>query len=238
MADVWFDNPPQLQGMETEQLQQLYSYLGIMSDKLNQALMNITIEQMAPETKQTIRYAAEVQPAEAERTTKELIIKTAQIVRTEMDEIRTTLERNIKAISDDYGELYETLQTQINTNAEGIQLRISEIKEVRDGLGEVQTKQNDLDNYIQVGVIGEEGGQNIYGVAIGQGSNLFATFSGNQLAFYQGGNTPVAYFSDNRFHITNGEITDSLTIGNHYWKKLNDGGLALIAGNRQSGGGN
>ena len=50
MADVFFDNPPILRGQAEEQLQQLYSYLGIISNQLNEALMTISIDQMTPET--------------------------------------------------------------------------------------------------------------------------------------------------------------------------------------------
>ena len=54
---TFFDNPPTLSGQERQQLEQLHRYLQTMSDKLNNALMTISIEQMTPETQQEIRRA-------------------------------------------------------------------------------------------------------------------------------------------------------------------------------------
>ena len=43
MAEVFFDNPPVLNGAEKEQILQLQRYLNAMSEKLNIALMDISI---------------------------------------------------------------------------------------------------------------------------------------------------------------------------------------------------
>ena len=49
MANVFFDGPPALAGSDEAKLQQLYSHLGILSNKLNEALMTISIEQLPAE---------------------------------------------------------------------------------------------------------------------------------------------------------------------------------------------
>ena len=228
----WFDNPPILQGAEAEQLQQLYSYLGIMSEKLNHALMSITIEQMTPETQVVIRNAAEGTSEKQLQTTKELIIKTAQVVRTEMEEIRSTLTQTIEAQSAEYGSLYSELENRVTANAEGITQMFSLTDTITNNVGELQADSTNWKRYIKVGVIGE----NMVGVSIGEDNRVYATFTESALTFYQGDiSSPIAYFANDTFYITQGEITNSLTIGNHYWKRLTDGGLALIAG---SSGGN
>ena len=98
MAETFFDAPPALAGSADAKLQQLYNHLGIMSNKLNEALMTISIEQLPEEVQRTVRAGSETEQAEAQDIVrlKSLIIKNAEIVRTEMDEIRTTLESTMR----------------------------------------------------------------------------------------------------------------------------------------------
>jgi len=56
-----------------------------------------------------------------------------------------------------------------------------------------------------------------------------ATFTKDKLSFYLN-ETEVAYFSNNTFFIDAGEIVSSLKMGNHTWKRLSGGALALVAG--------
>ena len=85
MAEVFFDNPPILIGSESDQLKQLQRYLNTVSDKLNSALMTITIEQMAPETQQVIREATGEKAQSKYEGLKTMIVKTAEVVRNEID---------------------------------------------------------------------------------------------------------------------------------------------------------
>lgn len=226
----FFDCPPILQGEAEEQLQQLYAYLGTVSDKLNSALMTITIEQMTPETQEAIRYAGGEKSDRNTATLKELIIKSANVVRTEMDEIRTQLERNITAVSDEYGELYENLRNDVDLNAEGLTQVFSSVTTITDEMGNVAERQQEIDSFIKVGRFTPPGeSDEVTGVAIGEGNDIYAAFTENELAFYMN-NTKVAYFSSNIFHIANGEITQTLKMGNHIWKIMSNGAFALIAG--------
>ena len=115
----FFDSPPILLGQESEQLRQIYGYLAAMSDKLNTALMTITIEQMAPETRETISKAAEGTEKQY-NSLKSMIVKTAEVVRHEMDEISTRLEDQYTALSDQFGTYERNLESTITATAEGI----------------------------------------------------------------------------------------------------------------------
>ena len=85
-----------------------------------------------------------------------------------------------------------------------------------------------------------ENGLPVTGIAIGDGhitnddgtidtGNQMATFTANKLSFYQNG-IELAYFANNTFHIDRGEVMKSMKMGNHTWKVLASGALALVAG--------
>lgn len=240
MANVFFDNPPTLSGEEAEQLQQLYRYLSTISDQLNTALMDITIEQLAPETKEIVTAGGGEALQKQETALKSLIIKTAQIVRTEMDEIKTTLQYQVNAISDQFGALNTQLTNKVNLTAEGLQQAFEYIEELTDYTDEDKSYKNRLNQYVNIGVVRYDDQNNpVIGIAIGENitnpdgsinqNNRLATFTVDRLSFYQGA-AEVAYFANNIFHISNGEITSTLKMGNHTWKRMADGALALIAG--------
>lgn len=242
MAEVFFDNPPVLEGSEKDQLLQLQRYLNTVSDKLNTALMTITIEQMAPETQAVIRSAAGEQTQSRFEGLKQMIVKTAEIVRHEMDEIRYHLEDNYEALSSEFGTFTENFTQNVTETAQGVlrefgyDARIDAIEETTGVL------EANLKSYIFMGVIGYEDGLPVTGIAIGNGEGAItnddgtlnsdyqtATFTANKLTFYQNG-IELAYFANNVFHIESGEVTSSMKMGNHFWKVLTNGALALIAG--------
>ena len=238
MANVMFDNPPILNGAEEAQLQQLYAYLSTMSTKLNEALMSITIEQMTPEARTEIREGSAQQRTQQEKTLKSLIVKTAEIVRTEMDEIRTTLNGQVQALSEQFGSFEQDMTATITATANGIlqdyhfEERIQGL-EATDAAGFIRK----INQYVFCGLVDSVNGK--YGIAIGENvtaadgtmnaAGRKATFTMDELAFYEG-DTKVAYMSNNTFNITNGEIKKTLKMGNHTWMKLSDGSLALLAG--------
>lgn len=244
MPDVFFDNPPVLQGTERTQLQQLYGYLGIMSQKLNDALMNITIEQMSDSTRQMIVRAEDNNTAKTEETLKALIVKSANIVRTEMDVIATQLQMQTQALSDQFGEYERTLDASIRATAEGV-LQDYHYEERVTGLeteaGTAEGFMRRTNQYIFSGLIDDT--TMTYGIAIGEGVTAYdaqgnpylnsnakcATFTMDRLSFWQG-NVELAYFSSGKFYITNGEILQTLRIGEFTWKKMADSSLALIKG--------
>lgn len=240
MAEVFFDNPPELQGRQEDQLRQLQRYLGAMSDKLNMALMSITIEQMTPEAKQAISGAQETGKKNYD-SLKTMIVKTAEVVRHEMDEISTRLEDNYTALSDKFGEYQRNLTGTITATANGI-LQDYHFEERITGLeSDTENFERRINQYIFSGLVDAVNGK--YGIAIGENVTAYdaqgnpylntarktATFTMDELAFWQG-ETKLAYISDNVFHIANGEVTDSMKMGNHTWKILSDGSMGLISG--------
>ena len=240
MAEVFFDSPPALAGKEEDQLRQIQRYLMAMSDKLNTALMDISIEQLAPEAKQTITVTQET-GAKNYDTLKSMIVKTAEIVRHEMDEITTHLQDNYEALSSQFGAYERNLDSTITATAEGI-LQEYQFQERITGLEEdTGSFERRINQYIFSGLVDEVNGK--YGIAIGENVTAYdangnpylnserktATFTMDELAFWHG-ETKMAYFSDNVFHIAQGEVTQSMKMGNHTWRVMTGGALGLISG--------
>lgn len=237
MDNVFFDNPPILRGEAEDQLQQLYRYMEEISGKLNNALMTITIEQMTPETKEIIYEGSKENQEQMRQSLKSMIIKTAEIVRNEMQVIRAQLHGENEYISEQFGNLVQNLDATITATAEGI-LQEYHITDRIQGLEEgTENFINRLNNYIYTGLIDPE--NLIFGIAIGEHvtradgtldtSGRMATFTKEELAFYQG-TSKVAWFSSQTLHITEAVVTNSMTMGNHTWKVFSDGSMGLMAG--------
>ena len=243
MAEVFFDNPPILVGREQDQLLQLQRYLNAMSDKLNQALMSVSIEQLEPEVRQTISQTSEKTEKNYD-SLKTMIIKTAEVVRNEMDEIRTRLESQYTALSEDVGSLeIRTVQDVVET-AQGVLQSfnvLTNITALQDDSTENKSFWENLNAYIFCGILDQIEGT--VGIAIGKDvtvtdeygnvtlvdANKTATFTNERLSFWHD-NVEMAYFSDNSFHITKGEIMQELKMGNHIWKVLANGAIGLLSG--------
>jgi len=236
MAEVFFDSPPTLQGAEKEQLLQLQRYLMAMSDKLNTALMDVSIEQMAPEVKQTITTAQQT-TAQNYETLKSMIVKTADIVRHEMDVITAHLEDNYEALSEQFGTYERNLDSTITATAEGILQNYQLVERVTGLENDTDSFERKINQYIFTGLVDSVNGK--YGIAIGENvtnadgtlnsAAKCATFTMDELAFWHG-ETKMAYFSDNIFHIAQGEVTSSMKMGNHTWRVMTGGSLGLISG--------
>ena len=124
MDKVFFENPPVLQGTERTQLQQIYGFLYNMSSKLNEAMLAAGVQEgtAAEADSAAAQTAAEEEKKirEQSNTLKALIVKTADIVRTEMQEIATTLHGETEAVSEQVGVLQENLDAEVRVTAEGI----------------------------------------------------------------------------------------------------------------------
>lgn len=241
MAETFFDNPPALAGDERNQLVQLFRYLSEMSEKLNTALNNISVEQMDTAAQQQIRTAGAEENQAAYNGLKSLIVKTAEIVRGEMDEISTVLQGQYTIISEQFGELQRNTEASITANSEGIRQNYTFIEQLQEAGTQTAGTLNRFSQYIFTGLVDEVNHR--YGIAIGEDITAYdaqgnpyinsarkmATFTMDRLTFWQG-ETELAYFSDNIFHIANGEIVKTLKIGNHTWMALTGGAMGLISG--------
>ena len=235
--NIMFDNPPLLNGGTENRLQQMYSYLGTISSQLNSMVMDIEIKRLkTEETVKTVVREKEQNPAESDFIkAKSLIIKTAELVRTEMEEIRTTLTGSVDALSEQFGEYQETITQEITATAMGIlqsfniEERISEVEEEMSNFVRNQT------SYIYAGILDDVTHKT--GIAIGENvtnengelvaENQVVQITSDRIVFYQNG-TEVAYFSNNNFYIAKGVVTDSMQMGNFMWKVFSNGSLGLM----------
>ena len=196
MADVFFENPPLQGGTEEQQLSVLYGHLAIMADKLNTALHNITAEQLVPEAQSVLQQIPQ-QKEEREKVRKDLkklIIKNAEIVETAMEEIRTHLQGQITAISEDFGEFTQSLDAEIVATAEGVLQSYNVMQRIQSAEDATQSFINRISQYIFTGLLdsGEVGiaiGTNVTDTVTGEliPANKMATFTSSELAFYQNG---------------------------------------------------
>ena len=233
---VFFDNPPIQSGNAEEQLRTLYAYLNTVSQKLNEALMSVSMEQANAEAQQAVKVAQETaKTAETNRQDlKSLIIKTAEIVHTEMEEIRTHLQGQVTAISEDFGEFQQTLDATIAATARGvmqeynIEERITTAEETTDAFI------RRISQYVYTGLLDTDE----VGIAIGTNvtdsstgdlipANKMATFTSSEISFYQNG-AKVAYFGGNLFHIEKGEVLKSMKMGNFTWMIFDNGSMGLM----------
>lgn len=235
MDKILFENPPVLAGTPEIKLNQMYHYLFQISNQLNEALMSVSIEQMEPETRAAIQKAAGAnEAAEADYTKlKSLIIKNAEIVRAEMTEIRTYLDSHYEAISEQFGTFQQDIHREIVETAQGTVDSYQIDERISDLQAETADFINSINAYIYSGILDTSTGE--VGIAIGynvtnpNGSlnqqNKMATFTADALKFYLNDpDNPVAYFSNNVFHIEAGEVTNSMRMGSYIWKVMNSTG--------------
>jgi hypothetical protein len=236
MANVFFDTPMNLTGTAEEQLRTLYGYLYTMSEKLNEAMNTITVDNMDQELQTKIREIPGKEDRTQEMTAlKSMIIKTANIVRSEMDEIRTVLEGHYEAISDQFGTYEQNLTNTITATAEGILQDYHVVENITTNTTNLETLKKNISQYIFTGLIDPV--NDIYGVAVGNNvtndddslntDQMCATFTMKEMAFYING-VKMAWFGNDSFHINEGVIEKSLQIGNHKWMAREDGGMVLV----------
>lgn len=237
MGNTFFNSPPALSGTAEDQLRQLYGHLFELSDKLNAALMDISIEQLNPEARVVVSAAAQadVQIESNAEALKTMIVKNAEIVRASMEEIRTTLSSNYTAISEQFGTYQENIEAQIAATSTGIDQAYSLIQTVQAAGDDNAAVLRKLNANIFSGIIDTNTGE--VGIAIGYNvtnndgtlndANKMATFTADRLTFYIG-ETPVAWFGNSVFHISDGEVTSSMRMGSYLWKVMANGSMGLM----------
>lgn len=236
MAKVFFDTPPIQSGSAEERLNQLYRHLFEMSNKLNQALMDVSIEQLAPEAQTAIRTAAaaETKTEQEYNALKSQIIKSAEIVRNEMNEIRVYLDHQYSAFSEQFGEYQRAVETQMTATAEGVYQEYNVEERIRTVEQDTEEFINGINAYIFSGILDAN---NTVGIAIGYNvtnpdgtlnqANKMATFTADRLSFWIN-QTEAAYFSNNIFHIAQGEVTNSMRMGSYIWQVMSNGAMGLM----------
>ena len=231
------DPPP---GGAQKELTQVYSYLYQMHEQLNTALNSLTAENFAGETAETIAAldsgemtrAAAKQLAQQEQTLRSLIIKTADTVEAQMQELSTELAGSYVAKSE-FGTYQETARNELAATANGIVQNFTwtgQATPLKEGMTSFSSYVQKTQSYIITGLIDVEGGVPVYGVAVGDSlsttetvldgqtvrivnaQNQSARFTKNELSFWNEA-VKVAWLSNTTLHITNAEIRQAITIG-------------------------
>lgn len=236
MADIMFENPPALRGSLEQQLLALYGHMSIVCDRLNYALHSIDSSQFTPETQSTLQQVGtNKQDIEKRRKDlKSLIIKNAEQIKSDMEEIRVHLSGRIDTISNQFGEYSQNLESEIVATAQGVLQQYNVMERIQGAEDATQNFINRINQYIFTGILdsGEAGiaiGTNVTDATTGEliPANKMATFTASEMAFYQNG-VKVAYFASNKFVIEEGEVKKSMVMGNFQWQIFADGSMGLM----------
>lgn len=170
----------------------LRSYLMQMTDQLEYALNNIETDNFTQTARRTITKQAEevteVSVGDAIEQLKALIMKNAEIIEEQMDEISQDLHGEYTAISNEFGVYKAETDNKITANAEGVSMSLSRTQTISTNLdvlannaatkselavvNNTATANNtwitNTDGYIKAGLLFTEGGQDVVGIAMGQ----------------------------------------------------------------------
>ena len=210
---------------EEGQLMQIKSYLYQFAEQLKYAIS--TLEDGGATSSEADRQAISVSPAETAtpgstfNSIKSLIIKSADIVNAYYEEINRRLEGEYVAQSE-FGTYSEQTSQTISENSTAIEQVFNNIQQINSALEEITHTLIEVNAYMKSGLLAyDNNGVPIYGLEVGQRNtvdgeeifNKYARFTANRLSFYDQNDTEVAYMSDYKFYITNGEITGTLKLG-------------------------
>ena len=196
---------PQLpQGKPQEQLEALYSYLYRMAEALNSNLAEIGSGTFTDEEMAVVREVTGVSSTEMPEveTLKSLIIKTAQFIRSAIDEYNMKLVGTYEA-EGKLGRYVRKTRLDVDVTPDGIQQNYS-FQEIIQGL---KTYEINAKNYIKTGYLRTENSLPVYGVAIGKDvvtfsedgtetyndGNKVAELTADELSFWQNGNKVAGY---------------------------------------------
>ena len=210
---------------EEGQLMQIKSYLYQFAEQLKYAIS--TLEDGGATSGEADRQAISASPAETAtpgstfNSIKSLIIKSADIVNAYYEEINRRLEGEYVSQSE-FGTYSEQTSQTISENSTAIEQVFNNIQQITSALEEVKHTLIEVNAYMKSGLLAyDDNGVPIYGLEVGQRNivdgeeifNKYARFTANRLSFYDQNDTEVAYMSDYKFYITNGEITGTLKLG-------------------------
>ena len=211
---------------EAEILQQIRSYLYQFVPQLQWALNSLETAStgaIAPTTKTIVQKASATSSEATFNSVKSLIIKSADIVESYFEEINKRLE-GIYVAESDFGTYTEQTAQDITETSKRIENLYSNIQTIQTDIENIEYTLIETNAHTVVGFLGYgDDGIPIYGFEVGQKSivdgeevfDRYARFTSGRLSFYDKNNTEVAYISDYKLHITNAEISGSLTLGGY-----------------------
>ena len=244
------ETPPALRGQPENQIREISSYLYRLSEMLNIALNNLNQNNFSSAVEISGSKSTQAQGGETVASYNELrslISNTAQIVNVEIEKLRTELEQQHVAISDDWGTFQENISSTIEATAASIVESYnydSEIQTLQEEAAGFSAYKISTEGYIRRGFIDyDEEGIPILGIAIGQGlTSTTVTVDGAEYqqidstascAFYTAtkvsfriNGQEVAYVSNRKLHIGDVEITGSVVLGSK-WMISTTNGLTI-----------
>lgn len=204
-------------------IEQIHSYLYQLAEQLKWALN--TMENSTPSVLKSSSKTNTLVEVEKEAQTtfssiKSLIISSAEIVNHYYEEFNKRFSGEYVAQSD-FGTYRETTTQDIITNSSSIEQIFTSMKEISTNVKTLADNRIETEGHIRAGKIGEEAGVDIYGIEVGQINtidgeevfNKYARFTSEKVSFYDKNDIEVAYISDYKLHITNAQITGTLTLG-------------------------
>lgn len=239
--------PPQMVGTETQCITSLYNYLFQVSQTLNFALQNIGTDNLSEDYRQLTANATAEQEQKIDdqyRAVKSIVIKTANVIRTEMEQMYVQLAKSYVAKSE-FGEYDEKVKALIKATADGIvqNYNLSSVLTTSDpeiaGFREWKVTS---DQYIHSGLLYyDDENLPVYGVAVGNNltyievdgvktvkkENLAATFTAEKVSFWQGGRE-AAYLSNKRLYVLDAEFLKSVQIGKFAFIPRANGNLSFL----------
>lgn len=225
------------------QMAQMRSYLYQMVEQLNWALNALDSGgaiSSASKTTTVVQAAGGSSSDETDQrmaNLRDLIIKSAESVQTEMDELVESLSSTYVARSD-FGTYREDINQRITTNSTKIEQQFAFASEIQANTNRVEVDfaayKTNVEGYIRQGIVGYDGTTPIIGIAIGQDirttrtgveteqgvfdeidkrSNM-SVWTTEKLSFYIGGQE-AAYFSNGK--LTVAQIATDRITGSGKW---------------------
>lgn len=161
----------------------------------------------------------------------------ALLVEDELNEIRQEVQTNITSIQQnqeeilmtalqeyvstgDFDTFKQTVSTQFSQTADVFNFNFNNItSQINTINGTTQAQFQEISKYIRF-----ENGNIILGEA---GNEITLKIENDRISFLQN-NSEVAYLSNNKLVVTDGEFLNSLIIGNFAWKPRENGNLSLV----------
>lgn len=214
-------------GTLAQQVQQQYTYLFRLAQTLNRAMEQVecTAGAQAAQTQRTTVSSREAREERAHQaaTLKSLIIKSADVVRQEMDRLATELKGSYVAQSE-FGDYLERISQRIEADPSQLSQYFKFASDIRADVDRVgvdfASYKTDVEGYIRQGIVGYDGTVPIIGIAIGQDirtsqtgveteqgvydvidkSSNMSVWTTEKLSFYIGGQE-TAYFSNGKLTV-------------------------------------
>ena len=218
--------PPAPSGSPQQMAMAQYAYLFQMAQQLNLALGQLETGGAGTSSSGggTAGGGGTGKDSRGYQELKSMIVKTAGLVKRQMDQLSARLEGEYVAVSD-FGTYVERLSAYLEANPEALTQYYSFCSDLQANMEAVSAAfgqyRTETEGYIRTGIVGYDGAVPVYGV---DQNNVRATFTAQRLSFWQDANE-VAYVSNNRLYITNITVLEGVTLGK--WQITTASGLAF-----------